>query len=141
MFALREVWWLYGVGILLFMIVMPAVEAAEQTVIQRVVPFRTQGRVFGFAMTFEAAAAPVTAFLVAPLTEFWVIPYLRDDAGRATWGWLLGDGEVRGIALVFLVSGVVAILLAAGAFLTRSYRMLSAQYRRIAAADEASDPS
>lgn len=140
MFALREVWWLYGVGILLFMITMPAVEAAEQTVIQRVVPFRTQGRVFGFAMTFEAAAAPVTAFLVAPLTEFWVIPYLRDDAGRATWGWLLGEGEVRGIALVFLVSGFVAILLAAGAFLTRSYRMLSAQYREVAAADEATEP-
>lgn len=136
-FALREWWWLYGVGIFLFMTTMPVIEAAEQTVIQRVVPFRQQGRVFGFAMTFEAAAAPVTAFLIAPLAEFWVIPYMRSDHGRGTWGWLLGDGHVRGIAMVFLFAGVVAILLAFGAFLTRAYRMLSAQYARVADADEA----
>ena len=33
----------------LYMTLIPAVEAAEQTVIQKVVPFRRQGRVFGFA--------------------------------------------------------------------------------------------
>lgn len=36
---------------------IPAVEAAEHPMVQRVVPFETQRRVFGFAMTFEAAAA------------------------------------------------------------------------------------
>ncbi|WP_105566405.1 MFS transporter [Microbacterium halophytorum] len=136
-FALREWWWLYGIGIFLFMVTMPVVEAAEQTVIQRVVPFRQQGRVFGFAMTFEAAAAPVTAFLIAPIAEFWVIPYMRGEAGQARWGWLLGEGEVRGIALVFLFAGIVAVLIALAAFLTKSYRMLSAQYAEVAAADEA----
>lgn len=136
-FALREHWWLYGAGVFLFMVMMPVIEASEQTVLQRVVPFRQQGRVFGFAMTFEAAAAPITAFVVSPIAEFWVIPYMRTDDGAATWGWLLGDGEVRGIALVFLISGIAAILLVAGAFLTKSYRMLSAQYSEAAAADEA----
>ncbi|MGO1628564.1 MFS transporter [Microbacterium sp.] len=138
-FALREWWWLYGVGILLFMVTMPAIEAAEQTVIQRVVPFRQQGRVFGFAMTFEAAAAPVTAFLISPLAEFWVIPYMRTDAGHGTWGWLLGDGTVRGIALVFLFTGLVAVALALAAFMTKQYRMLSVQYAEVAAADKAAD--
>ena len=37
---------------------IPAVEASEQTVIQKVVPFRDQGRVFGFAAALESAAAP-----------------------------------------------------------------------------------
>ncbi|RBP62794.1 DHA3 family multidrug efflux protein-like MFS transporter [Brevibacterium sanguinis] len=127
-FAIRDWWWLYGLGLWVFFAIMPAVEAAEQTVIQRVVPFRQQGRVFGFAMTFEAAAAPVTAFLIAPITEFWTIPYMESAAGRATWGWLLGDGQVRGIALVFVGAGIVATLLGLGAFLTRSYRLLSSQY-------------
>ncbi|NNV09141.1 MFS transporter, partial [Geobacillus sp. MMMUD3] len=135
-FAIREAWLLYGLGMLGFFIVLPAVEAAEQTVIQRVVPYRQQGRVFGFAMTFEAAAAPITAFLIAPLAEFWIIPYMDSPAGEDRWGWLLGTGEVRGIALVFVWSGVISILLALAAFGTRAYRMLSTQYREVAANDE-----
>ncbi|TPW73569.1 MFS transporter [Schumannella sp. 10F1B-5-1] len=129
LFTIRESWWIYVVGIWMYMTLIPAVEASEQTVIQRVVPFRTQGRVFGFAAAFESAAAPITAFLIAPIAEFAIIPYMQGDAGRAQLGWLLGDGEARGIALVFLVAGIVMVIAAALAFLTRSYRTLSRQYR------------
>lgn len=128
LFTIREWWVLYGLGIWLYMTLIPAVEAAEQTVIQKVVPFRRQGRVFGFAQAFEAAAAPVTAFLIAPIAEFWIIPYMESDDGQATWGWLLGEGEARGIALVFLFSGLAMVVLALFAFGTRSYRLLSAEY-------------
>ena len=128
LFTIREWWWLYAGGILLYMTLIPAVEASEQTVIQKIVPFQTQGRVFGFAQAFEAAAAPITAFLIAPIAQFLVIPYMKSDAGNQTFGWLLGTGEGRGIALVFLISGLVMVLAAAAAFFTRSYRRLSAQY-------------
>lgn len=124
-FTIREWPWLFIAGIWLFMAMMPAIEAAEQTVIQRVVPFEKQGRVFGLAMTFEAAAAPITSLLIAPIAEFWVVPYMSGSAGEARWGWLLGEGESRGIALIFLISGLLMILLAVGASLTRSYRLLS----------------
>jgi DHA3 family multidrug efflux protein-like MFS transporter len=93
-----------------------------------VVPFREQGRVFGFAAAFESAAAPVTAFLIAPIAEFIIIPFMASDAGRSSLGWLLGDGEARGIALVFLVAGILMVLAAVAAFFTRSYRRISAQY-------------
>jgi MFS transporter, DHA3 family, multidrug efflux protein len=128
-FTLRDWWWLYGLGIWVWMALMPAVEAAEQTVIQKVVPFQTQGRVFGFAAAFESAAAPVTAFLVAPIAEFIVIPYMEGSSGRAAWGWLLGGGEARGLALIFVASGLVMVVAAILAFFTRSYRILSEQYR------------
>jgi DHA3 family multidrug efflux protein-like MFS transporter len=128
LFTIRDWWWLYAGGIWLYMMLIPAVEASEQTVIQKVVPFRTQGRVFGFAAAFESAAAPVTAFLIAPIAEFLIIPYMESDGGRSSFGWLLGEGEARGIALVFLVAGIVMVLAAVGAFFTRSYRRISAQY-------------
>lgn len=128
MFTIRDWWWLYAGGILLYMTLIPAVEASEQTVIQKIVPFRTQGRVFGFAQAFEAAAAPVTAFLIAPIAQFLIIPYMDSRAGQDAFGWLLGDGAARGIALVFLAAGTVMVLAAAGAFFTRSYRRISAQY-------------
>jgi DHA3 family multidrug efflux protein-like MFS transporter len=128
LFTIREWWWLYAAGIWLYMTLIPAVEASEQTVIQKVVPFRTQGRVFGFAAAFESAAAPVTAFLIAPIAEFLIIPYMNSDAGRSSLGWLLGDGQARGIALVFLVAGILMVLIAVAAYFTRSYRVISAQY-------------
>ncbi len=128
LFTIREWWVLYAVGIWIYMTLIPAVEAAEQTVIQKVVPFERQGRVFGFAQTFESAAAPITAFLIAPIAEFVIIPYMATDAGSAAWSGLLGEGDTRGIALVFFFGGIATILLGAGAFLTRSYRLLSKTY-------------
>lgn len=128
LFTIREWWWLYALGIWLYMCLIPVVEASEQTVIQKVVPYETQGRVFGFAQAFEAAAAPVTAFLIAPIAQFWIIPYMNSEAGQQTWGWLLGEGEARGIALVFLIAGLVMVVLALLAFTTRAYRELSAEY-------------
>ncbi|PQZ94773.1 MFS transporter [Arthrobacter sp. MYb227] len=127
-FTIREWWWIYAVGIWLFMMLIPAVEAAEQTVIQKVVPYAVQGRVFGFAMTFEAAAAPITAFMIAPLAEFLIIPYMKSESGQQSWGWLLGSGDARGIALVFLISGIASIVLGLAALSTRSYRRLSLAY-------------
>jgi len=139
LFTIRDWWWLYALGIWVYMSLVPIIESAEQTVIQKVVPFRTQGRVFGAAATFEAGAAPVTAFLIAPIAQFWVIPYMDSDAGQATWGWLLGDGQARGIALVFLFAGLIMVVIAALAFTTKSYRILSAEYSEAPVVDESQD--
>ncbi|GEE03094.1 chloramphenicol efflux pump [Gordonia spumicola] len=121
-----------------FMAMFPAVEAAEQTVIQRVVPLPRQGRVFGFAGAFEAAAAPVTAFIVAPIAENIVIPWADGDGARVLAP-VFGTGPARGIALIFLVAGVLTVLAAAVAFRTPVYRTVSAEYRAGADAESVSD--
>ena len=136
LYGLREWGWLFITGLWVIMALIPAVEAAEQTVIQRVVPYEKQGRVFGFAMTFEAAAAPITALLIAPIAELWVIPQLRTDAGRQQWEWLLGTGDSRGIALIFVIAGLVCTALALAAFLTPQYRLLAEQYDGAAPEDD-----
>lgn len=132
-FTLREWAWLYVAGIWLYLVLVPFVEAAEQTVIQQVVPLPRQGRVFGFAMAFESAAAPVTAFLIAPIAQFWIIPYARSADGAAQLAPLLGEGTSRGIALVFLIAGIIMIIAALLAFLTPVYRRVSESYARAAA--------
>jgi len=135
LFTIREWWWLYAVGIFLYLVLIPAVEAAEQTVVQKVVPYERQGRVFGFAQAFEAAAAPITSFLIAPIAQFALIPLLRSRDGQSTWGWLLGDGEMRGIALVFLFAGIALVILAIVALGSRAYRILSREYEEGAASE------
>ena len=83
---------------------------------------------FGLAQSVEVAAAPVSAFLIGPIAEFWLIPAVASDAGRASFGWLLGDGQARGIALVFILAGILGLLITVAAFFTRSYRLLSQGY-------------
>ena len=141
-FTLREWAWLYVLGLFIFMVIIPAAEAAEQTIMQRVVPFRTQGRVFGFAQSVELAASPVSAFMIGPIAEFWLIPYMASAEGRSTWGWLVGSGEARGIALVFLGAGAIMLVTVLIALASAPYRRLSAayasappQHREAAAAD------
>ena len=66
LFPLRSSIVLLAAGMAVFMLLMPFAEAAEQTVLQKVVPFERQGRVFGFAQSVEQAASPLTAFLIGP---------------------------------------------------------------------------
>ena len=127
-FALRELWWLYAAGIFLFMLIMPIAEAAEQTIIQRVVPYETQGRVFGFAASVEAGASPIAAYVIGPIAQFWLIPFMETDAGQSAFGWLLGDGEARGMALAFVAASFVMLVAVLVAFASRPYRRLSAAY-------------
>lgn len=127
-FAIREWWWLYALGILVFMALMPIAEASEQTIVQRVVPFEKQGRVFGFAASVESAAAPISAFVIGPIAQFWLIPYMNSSAGQDSLGWLLGPGEARGIALAFLAASLVLLVVVLLAFVSKPYRELSAAY-------------
>ncbi|MFZ1301299.1 MAG: MFS transporter [Candidatus Microsaccharimonas sp.] len=130
LFAIREFWLLYVVGIFLYMCLIPIIEATEQTIIQRVVPLKRQGRVFGFAQSFEAAAAPITAILIGPIAQFLVIPYMNSPVGQSQLGWLLGTGETRGIALLFFLGGLIMLIVASLAFKTRSYKELSKFYSK-----------
>lgn len=130
LFGIREFWLLYVIGIFLYMCLIPIIEATEQTIIQRVVPLKRQGRVFGFAQSFEAAAAPITALLIGPIAQFWVIPYMNSSTGQSQLGWLLGSGEARGMALLFVIGGIIMLIAAILAFKTRSYKVLSKFYSK-----------
>ena len=128
LFTIREFWLLYVVGIFLYMCLIPIIEATEQTIIQRVVPLKRQGRVFGFAQSIETAASPITALAIGPIAQFWIIPYMNSDAGQNQWSWLLGTGDARGIALIFLATGFIMLVITLLAFSTKSYRILSKFY-------------
>jgi MFS transporter, DHA3 family, multidrug efflux protein len=127
-FTLRSSIVLLTVGMFVYLCLVPAVEAAEQTVLQRVVPFERQGRVFGFAQSVELAASPLTAFLISPLAQFVVIPFMTTGAGVDLIGGWFGSGPDRGLALVFTVTGIVGLALTVGAFGTPYYRRLSDRY-------------
>ncbi|XVU21272.1 MFS transporter [Actinoplanes sp. CA-054009] len=127
-FPLREsIVWLTA-GLYIYMLVVPYAEAAEQTILQKVVPYERQGRVFGFAQSVEQAASPLTAFLISPIAQFVFIPYMTDGAGARLIGDWFGTGTNRGLALVFILTGVIGVFATTVALRSRPYRRLSHRY-------------
>ena len=113
------------VGMVIWLALVPAIEAAEQTVLQQSIPYERQGRVFGFAQLVENAAAPVTAFVIGPLAETCGMPFMTDGGGAEVIGDWFGSGPDRGIALMFTLAGLIGIVVTALAWRSRSYRHLS----------------
>jgi MFS transporter, DHA3 family, multidrug efflux protein len=100
---------LLAVGMFVHLCVMPYIEASEQTVLQKVVPFERQGRVFGFA-------------------KFVVIPFMTTASGAELIGPWFGVGAERGIALVFTGTGLIGLTLTLFMLGSRAYRQLSDHY-------------
>lgn len=128
-----------AIGMFIYMCLVPYVEASEQTILQRVVPFERQGRVFGFAQSVEQAASPLTAFLIGPVTQFFFIPLMTAGVGAQLIGSWFGTGASRGMAVVFIIAGIIGLIVTVMALWSKYYRQLSSVY--LASTDDhESDP-
>jgi DHA3 family multidrug efflux protein-like MFS transporter len=127
-FTIQPWVWLLGVGMLIWMSLVPFIEAAEQTIVQKVVPLERQGRVFGFAQSTEQMASPLTAFLIGPLTQLIFIPFMTTGQGVELIGSWFGTGTGRGIALVFIMTGIIGLIVTLFAMRTAAYKLLSKRY-------------
>jgi MFS transporter, DHA3 family, multidrug efflux protein len=120
---------LLSVGMVIYVSLMPFIEATEQTIIQKVVPHERQGRVFGFAQSVEQTASPITAFMIGPIAQYIFIPFMTTGKGVEWIGDWFGTGYGRGLALVFIFSGVIGLMVTFLARRSRSYKQLSAKYQ------------
>lgn len=132
--------WL-AIGTYIYMLLIPLIEASEQTILQRVVPYERQGRVFGFAQSVEQSASPLTAFLIGPITQLVFIPFMTTGAGVALIGGWFGTGPARGMGLVFIITGIIGIFATLIALGSKYYRELSRQYVTSPATEEAAPPT
>ncbi len=119
---------LLAAGMFTWICLVPFAEAAEQTIIQKVVPKERQGRVFGFAQSVEQAASPLTAFLIGPIAQFIFIPYMTTGSGVQLIGHWFGVGQDRGIALVFIIAGIIGLTITLIAMRSNAYKLLSQRY-------------
>ena len=119
---------LLTVGMFIYLSVVPFIEAAEHTIIQKVVPPDRQGRVFGFAQSVEMAASPLTTFFIGPIAQLIFIPYKTTGAGVDLIGGWFGTGADRGIALVFTLTGIIGLIMTLIAMNTKYFHLLSERY-------------
>lgn len=116
-------------GMVIWMFCSPFAEASESTVLQKVVPYRQQGRVFGIAQSIESAAMPITALFIGPIAEMFVIPLMSEwwRWARLIGSWF-GTGQGRGIAVVFIIAGVIWLTTTLFAYRSKYYTLLSKSY-------------
>jgi MFS transporter, DHA3 family, multidrug efflux protein len=114
-----------SIGSLIWLTTMPVIEAAEQTVLQRAVPFERQGRVFGFAQAVESASSPVVALAIGPFASAVTIPFMKGRGGDVLGG-LLGRGVVGGLGLCFGTAGIIGLVVAVSGRFSSPYRRLEA---------------
>ena len=124
-FPLRSSIVMLTIGMIVWLMLVPVIEAAEQTILQRSIPFERQGRVFGFAQLVENGASPLTAFLMAPLAEAVFIPLMTTGRGATVIGGWFGTGPDRGLALMFTLAGLLGVTVTALAWASNAYRRLS----------------
>lgn len=132
---------LLAIGMFVWLCLIPAVEAAEQTILQKVVEPERQGRVFGFAQSVEQAASPITAFLIGPVAQLIFIPFMTTGSGADLIGSWFGTGTDRGLALLFTVAGLIGLTVTLIAMRSNAYRALSEKYEREAEEPEVTEPS
>ena len=128
-FTIPQSIWPMVIGMYFYILIMPFIEASEQTVIQKVVPKERQGRVFGFSQTVEQSASPLVALLIGPLTQFIFIPFMTTGKGVELIGGWFGTGPGRGMALVFTMAGIIGLLVTLVAKRSKAYVLLAKRYR------------
>lgn len=119
---------LLSAGMFTWITLVPFAEAAEQTIIQKVVPHERQGRVFGFGQSVEQMASPLTAFFIGPIAQYFFIPFMTNGAGVDLIGDWYGVGQGRGIALVFSATGLIGLIITIIAMKSKQYKQLSKAY-------------
>ncbi|HKZ39790.1 MAG TPA: hypothetical protein VJ044_02445, partial [Candidatus Hodarchaeales archaeon] len=66
-----------------------------------------------------------TAFLIGPIAQMIFIPFMTTGAGVDLIGSWFGVGVGRGIALVFILAGIIGLTVTLIAMRSRPYRLLA----------------
>lgn len=118
--------WFIGAGIFLLMFSIPLASGNSQVVFQTKVPREIQGRVFSVRSTISQSMMPLAFLTAGPLADKFFEPLLMDGGALASTfiGQILGTGAGRGIGLMFILSGLTAIIVSIFVYLNPRIRNL-----------------
>lgn len=107
--------YLIGVGAFVLMFFVPLASGNSQVVFQTKVARDVQGRVFSVRSAISQSMMPLAFLTAGPLADRFFEPLMSEGGALASTfiGQWLGTGAGRGIGLMFIISGVVAIVTSA----------------------------
>ena len=96
----------------------PLINGSVQVLLQKKVPHDVQGRVFAAGRMLAMIAIPVAYLLSGPLADQVFNPLMRQSGALAdSVGQVIGVGEMRGVALMYILTGVMTLIGTGVAFL------------------------
>ncbi|MEJ2406194.1 MAG: MFS transporter [Candidatus Thiodiazotropha sp.] len=95
-----------------FFFCVPIINGCSQVILQRKVAPALQGRVFALEGAIGSASLPLAYVIAGPLADHVFEPFMISDSPIAnSFGHIIGTGPGRGIALLFIVTGALTIVL------------------------------
>lgn len=111
--SLSPSWVVICAGIFLFTLFIPYVNSLSQTLMQTLVEDKMLGRVDSATSMLCQMMTPISALIAGPLADNVFGPMMRENGilGGSFVGRIMGTGESRGAAVVFLLSGIALLAL------------------------------
>ena len=101
---------------------IPIINGSNQSIWMAKVPPDIQGRVFA-ARRLIAQISAVVAIVAGPLADFVFEPAMAPGGSlTGLFGWLTGTGPGAGMALMFVITGILGTLVGLGAYLFPAIR-------------------
>ena len=111
-----------------FLFTWPIINGSSYSIIQTKVSPEMQGRVFALSHMITQSSRPVAALIAGPLADRVFEPLLAPGGALAgSIGRTIGTGPGRGIALLFIVLGVLEILTSMWGYLHPHLRHLESE--------------
>jgi predicted MFS family arabinose efflux permease len=111
------------VGAFLTMFFLPFINGSNQAIWQAKIPPDVQGRVFSVRRWIAQITAPVAMFAAGPIADLWLEPAMQPGGSLANiFGGIIGTGPGAGMALMFVFSGLLGIIVGLGGYLFPAIR-------------------
>lgn len=102
---------------------LPTINGCSQAIWQTKVAPDVQGRVFATRLLIAQISSPLAMLMAGPLADRVFEPSMKPGGGLSSiFGWLIGTGPGAGMALMFLITGIVGVLIGLGAYTVRAVR-------------------
>lgn len=102
---------IWAVSLFFGWISIPFIDGYNQAIWQEKVPAALQGRVFAAGQVAENLALPIALGLAGPLADHYFQPAMRPGGSLVhAFGPIVGTGPGAGIAVMFLLSGVLGVV-------------------------------
>jgi len=103
--------------------IIPILNGSNQAIWQAKVAPDVQGRVFAVRRLIAQITAPLATALAGPLADNVFEPAMRADGVLAPlFGWLVGTGTGAGMALMFVITGLLGVVVGLGGYLFPAIR-------------------
>jgi MFS family permease len=121
--GLGREFYVWAVASFLGMLLLPIINSCSQAIWQAKVAPDVQGRVFATRLLIAQISSPVAMLMAGPLADSVFEPGMMSNGSLSSvFGWLIGTGPGAGMALMFLITGIVGAFIGLGAYAVRAVR-------------------